>query len=356
MSSYFKLTVIVMLVIAVSGCGKKEAIETEGYVDTITNVEFFTVLPTKFEENITLPIVVLPYKEVNLGMTNGGRVVKINVDKGDRVKNGQVLLETDDTVFKAAYDISMASLEYQKGEFARAERLLKDGSITEAAFDAAKLGLAQAQSNYDMTRKNYADATLEAPFSGIVTMRDVEIGDILSPGMPAFRIIDMRRVKVQAGLPEKYITDFEVGNKVFIKIDAIKDREFEGTINYIAPEASPEVRTFLAEMIVDNSDDSIRAGVMGNAQIIRNVHENALMIPINALTETQKGHVVFVLKEGNVAEERLVDVLGGNDLMVRAEGLSAGERIITKGNYDLIDGEKVNVTGEYTYAGGEEGL
>ena len=76
---------------------------------------------------------------------------------------------------------------------------------------------------------------------------------------------------------------------------------------------------------------------------------------INAIIETQKGNVVFVLKDGDVVEERFVDVLGGNDFMVQVEGLSFGEKIITKGNYDLIDGEKVNVTGEYKYVSGEEG-
>ena len=353
----FMVLIFAMLSLAIGGCGQKDTSdsETDVYNEKITNVEYMKVEPTTFEENISLPIVVLPNKEIDLGMTNGGRVTKIYIDKGDNVKKGQVLLETDDTILKASHEIAKASLEYQENEFARNEKLLEDGSIAEVQFDSAKLALAQARSTYEITKKNYENATLEAPFSGIVTTKNIEVGDILAPGTPAFRIIDTKAVKVQAGIPEKYIVDFEQGNKVKITIDSIPGREFEGMINYIAPEASPAVRTFLAEMVVDNSDGSIRTGVMGNARIVRNVYKNALMVPMNAITETQKGHMVFVLKDGDIVEERNLKVLGGDDLMVQVEGIFEGEKIITKGNYDLIDGEKVNVTGEYNYISGEEG-
>ena len=347
-----KLLVLTVLLIVTIGCGKNNAAKTEVYVEQVTNVEYYSVQPTKFEENIKLPIIFLPYKEVNLGMTNGGRVTVLHVDKGDRVKKGQLLLETDDIIIKASYEMAKSTYEWQQNEFVRSKKLFEDKSISEVDFDAARHALAQAKSSCEMAQKNYDDATLEAPFSGIVTIRNVEVGDILAPGSPAFRIIDMSRVKVQAGIPEKYIVDFEMGSKVTMTIDAIPDRKFEGTINYISPESNPDVRTFLAEMVVDNSEGLIRAGVMGNAQIIRKVHENALMIPLNALIETQRGSIVFVLKEGNVVEERFIETLGGNDLMIQVTGLKSGEKIIAKGQYDLIDGERVNVTGEYKIESG----
>jgi multidrug efflux pump subunit AcrA (membrane-fusion protein) len=123
---------------------------------------------------------------------------------------------------------------------------------------------------------------------------------------------------------------------------------FKGVINFISPEADSRVRTFLAEIIVNNNIGLIRAGIMGNAKILRNVHKDAIMIPINTLIETQNGRIVFVLKEGNVVEERKIEMMEGTDLMVQVKGLSAGEKIISKGQYDLINGEQVNVTGEYS--------
>ncbi|MFC1694462.1 efflux RND transporter periplasmic adaptor subunit, partial [Candidatus Latescibacterota bacterium] len=220
-NSIRNLFVIVFLLIAAMGCGKKEASESETDFTKVTNVEIYTVTASSFEDYISLPVVVMPNREVNLGLVGGGKVTRILVDKGDRVKKDMILLETDDTLLSASYDQARASLEYQKKEFARSEKLYSDGSISTAAYDAAELQFASAQSSYDMAKKQYEDAKLKAPFSGVVTMRNVEVGAILGPGTPAFRIIDVSKVKVQAGIPEKYIAEFKVGNMVTISFDAL---------------------------------------------------------------------------------------------------------------------------------------
>lgn len=342
-----------ILIVAFAGCGGGDSADTESFVERVTNVEYFTITPSTFENTITLPVIVLPYREVNLGVTNGGRVTEIMADKGDKVAKDSVLLETDDTILRATYESAKAAWEYQQKEFKRNQRLFADGSIAEAQLDAASLAHANARAQYEMAKKNYEEATLKAPFSGIVTMRNAEIGDMLSPGAPAFRIIDMSKVKIQAGIPEKHINGFKEGNKVSINIDALPGKTFEGRINYISPEASTGVRTFLAEMVVDNSDNILHAGVMGNASILLNVTEDAIMIPLNSLIETQHGRIVFVLNDDNTVSERKVELLNASDIMIQVTGLSAGEKIITKGQYDLIDGEQVNVTGEYSESGGE---
>ncbi|MBN1292747.1 MAG: efflux RND transporter periplasmic adaptor subunit [Candidatus Latescibacteria bacterium] len=350
---------VVLLLILSAGCGKESQqanintdsavnIETETNFTKVTNVEIYTVVSSSFEDYITLPVVVKPNKEVNLGLTSGGKVTKIYVDKGDRVSNGMTLLETDDVLLKAVYDQAKANLDYQKTEFERSTKLLNDGTITEAQYDGAKLQLATAQSSFDMAKKQFEDSTLKAPFAGLVTVKNVEVGDILSPGSPAFRIIDMSQVKVQAGIPEKHIVLFKEGNTVSIRLDAIPEKVFNGRINYISPEASTSVRTFLAEINIHNSEGLIRAGTMGNAQILRQIHANAIMIPLNALVESQKGRSVFVARDDKTAEERTVQIGSANDTMIRIiNGINPGDRVIVKGQQDLVTGEKINVTGEY---------
>ncbi|MCE5252297.1 efflux RND transporter periplasmic adaptor subunit [bacterium] len=349
-----KALVLLLLVIAAAGCGKKQEADSQADPEKITNVEIFTVKPSQFRDYINLPVVVLPNKEVNLGITGGGKVVKLHADKGDRVKQNMVLLETDDVMLKAQFNVAQANLEYQEKESARSEKLFKDGSITEAVHDATKLQLSQAQSAFEISKKQLEDAVLEAPFDGVITQRHVEVGDILGPGTPAFRIIDISRVKVQAGIPEKYITDFKVGNDVEVKLDAIPGKVFRGKINYIAPEANSSVRTFQAEIVVDNREGLIRAGIMGNASILRMVYNDSLMIPINALIETQNGRIVYVARNDNTAEKRSVEMgpAGTTDVMILS-GIFSGDRVIVKGQHDLVEGEKINITGEYTAAGRE---
>jgi len=346
--------IIAALVLLAASCGRK-APETEQEARVkMTNVEIFTVSPVTFEDYIALPVVVTPYRQVNLGLTNGGRVTEIRVDKGDRVRKGQVLLETDDVILEANLHNAEATLDYQKSEFARSEKLLGEGSITQAAFDGAKLMLAQAESAFRIAKKQLDEAVLTAPFDGTVTMRNVEVGDLLGPGSPAFRIIDLSRVKIQAGIPEKYISDFSTGNSVAVEFDAIPGRRFEGTIDFISPEANTEVRTFLAEIVVRNRDGIIKPGIMGDARLLRKVHENAVMVPINAVIETQEGRSLYVAGSGDTAEKRTVVIGGANDTMFMiTDGVRAGDRVVTKGQHDLVDGESLNITGTYASESGE---
>ncbi|MCD6307517.1 MAG: efflux RND transporter periplasmic adaptor subunit [Candidatus Latescibacteria bacterium] len=347
--------IIAVLVLLAASCNGRKTPETGKEVTVkTTNVEIFTVSPSTFEEYIALPVVVMPYRQVNLGLTNGGRVTEIRADKGDSVKKGQVLLKTDDVILQANLHNAGATLGYQKNEYARSEKLLGEGSITQAAFDGAKLQLAQAESAFRIAKKQLDEAVLAAPFDGTVTMRNVEVGDLLGPGSPAFRIIDVSRVKIQAGIPERYISDFDTGNNVTVKFDAVPGRRFEGTINFISPEANTSVRTFLAEIVVRNSDRILKPGIMGDARLLRKIHENAIMVPINAVIETQEGRSLYVAGSGDKAEKRNVVIGGANDTMFMiTEGVRAGDRVVTKGQHNLVDGESLNIAGAYSDDNGE---
>jgi len=336
------------LVLLAYGCGGGKANESQVPEEKITNVEIFATKRTNFKEYLNLPVVVTAYKEANIGLTAGGKITKINADKGDFVRQGQTLLETDNEQIKAALSAAEANLEYQKSDFERNKKLLDEGSIPQASFDASKLALAQAKASYDQAKKQMEDSVLKAPFDGTITSRIVEMGEILSPGSPAFRLIDVSRVKVQAGIPEKNITEFKKGNTVSIQLDALPGKEFEGRINYIAPEATTTVRTFLCEIIVENRSGLIKAGTMGNARIEESTYSDVLVVPLNALIDTHEGRMVFVAKNDTIAESRIVTTDGSNgDMIVVNSGINEGEEIITRGQRDVVNGERIKITGEY---------
>jgi RND family efflux transporter MFP subunit len=320
----------------------------------VTNVEVYTVAPSAYVEYLTLPVIVNPWRESSVGLVQGGQVKKINVDKGSRVREGQVLLETDTETLGANLKMAEANLAYQKNEFMRNQKLFDSGSITEAVFDVSKLQLAQAQSAHDIARKQFEDATLEAPFDGVITERLVEVGNILGPGTPAFRIIQIDRLKVQAGIPEKQITDFKPGNSVNIMFDALPGRKFTGQITYIAPEASTQTRTFVTEIAVNNAHGDIRAGIMGNARIQQRSYGNALLIPLDALIETQQGRKAFIVREDSLATERKITLQSSAaDMVMVTSGIMPGDKVITKGQHNLADGDRVKITGEYVGAVGK---
>jgi len=345
-----KYLVIGMLAtpVLLAGCAKGGGQTVEVRNGKVTNVEVFPAKTGVFTEYITLPVAVNPWREANIGLIQGGRVDKIEVDKGSRVRAGQLLLSTDTETLRANLRIAEANLEYQKSEFGRNSKLHETGSVSDAVFDAAKLQLAQAQSAFEIAGKQLEDATLEAPFDGVITERLVEAGNILGPGAPAFRLIDISRVRVRAGIPEKFIGDFRAGANVTIMFDAIPGRDFKGRINYLAPEADTATRTFMAEIVVDNSGALIRSGIMGNARIQRKILDNALIVPLDALIETQEGRKLFVAVQDTLASERAVTIgSSSGEMIMVTSGIEEGDKVITKGQHFLADGERVKITGEY---------
>jgi RND family efflux transporter MFP subunit len=352
MLKYLGTAALAALVLATGCKDPKSAADTK--LEKITNVETYTVSPSTFKEFISLPVVVSPFKEANLGLITGGKITRIYTDKGERVTQGKVLLETDNVLLKAALDAAKANLEYQKNEFDRNTRLFKEGSITQAVFDASSLQLSNTQSAFDIAKKQFDNSILIAPFDGVITAKNIEVGDIIGPGVPAFRMIDVSRVKVQAGIPEKYITDFKLGNQVAIRFDAMPGKEFNGNISYIAPEASSSIRTFLAEMIVDNRQGLIKAGIMGNADILKKAYGNALSIPLNAVVQTQKGRIVYVVKTDSTVEERDIEIGPVGDLFIKIDkGLTKGDRVVVKGQQQIAAGEKVKIVSDDSTQGGE---
>ncbi len=330
-----------------SGCSSGDA-GNPAPPGRVTNVEVYPVVPRTFVEHFSVPATVVPRRQVDLSMVGGGRVTAVQVDKGDRVEAGQTLLQTDTTSLQAAFDLAAANLEFQTGEFERASRLYEAGSINQSAFAAARLALAQARSERDIARQRLKDATLEAPFTGMITQRHVELGDVLGPGAPAFRLIDADRVKVQVGIPERLVGDFRIGNTVSIELDALPGEVLSGRLEYLAPEASPGVRTFLAEMLLDNHNGMVRSGLMGQARIQRRTFSDALLVPLDALIEGQDGRQLFVVRHDTLAVQRAIDIAATDaGMMVVRRGIDIGDRVVTKGQHELVDGDRVRVTGEY---------
>jgi RND family efflux transporter MFP subunit len=120
---------------------------------------------------------------------------------------------------------------------------------------------------------------------------------------------------------------------------------------FLSPEADPAVRTFQAEILVENRDGSLMAGLLGNARLLRRSFENAVVIPLNAVIEGQTGRNAYVVENG-LASRRDIELGGISGEYTRViSGINPGEALIVSGQFSVVDGERVNVTGEITIDG-----
>jgi len=210
---------------------------------------------------------------------------------------------------------------------------------------AAKAALAQykgAEAAERLAKKSYDDTFLKTPIAGRLAQRFVTLGLMVSPGMKVATVVDDAKMKLKVGVPEEEVSLIEVGNRVKIDVDAVPGKEFDGRLTSVALKADPMTRTFQVEIeMVNDEARSLKSGMFARADIKRELEKESLVVPSNAVIESN-GSSVFVVKDSIVTLRHVVLGLRNDSLVHIASGLSAGELVVSFGQQNLRSGTRVS--------------
>ena len=323
--------------------------QAEGFTRVI-NVEVSEVRPEVFLEQIRLTGVALADQDVLVAAEESGVVEEILVDKGQRVTAGEPILRIDDDVLQAQVAQARAQAELAQQTWERRKRLWEEDRVgSEIAYLEARFAAEQTAANLEGLEARLARTTIRAPFDGVLDERRVEVGSMVSPGETVARVVALSRVKVAAGVPERYAPDVRPGGRATVFFDVLPGEEFPATIDYVGASVSPQNRTFPIEIAMANPRLQVKPEMVANVLVDRRTVEDAVVVPQDALVRVEDGYVVFVAEdgpEGMVARERTV-VLGPsqNNRVVIEDGLDAGDRLIVVGQRSVAEGDRLNVVG-----------
>ena len=336
-----KIIFVILASVLFISCGSNEEnIEKKEKLPTIRTQ---TIEVQSFTEAYNIIGVVKPYDEATLSSEEGGLITYLRVDKGDGVRRGQVIARLKKDVDYASYQQSLAQLELARINFERMESLYLDDVTTEAEYTNAKLNLEIAEKTVDVYERRLSKGYVRSPISGVIDAKYMFKGEVSSPGAPIVKVVDVSRVKVSAGIPERYINDITKGSKVIITFDILPGEKYEGTINYVSPTLSPINRTFEIEIVLNNSERKLKPEMSANVQVTRFNVDNAVVLPQDLVVDFGEEKYVFVL-ENNVAKKRIVTLGGrnGNNILIES-GLNPGDKLIYEGFQSLVDGDKVKI-------------
>lgn len=322
---------------------RRAAQPAQAQAERLTNVKVQILEPVTIQDTVQLSGGVEPWEDVTLSAETAGKIEWLGVEEGDRVVEKQELVKIDTVAIRAKLDQAVARHRLAGQELERQQGMSKEGITSPQALDRAVADRAVAAADLRATRILLDKSEVYAELDGIVDTVFKERGEYIEVGKALVRIVQVDRVKVNVGLPERDTPLINKGDAVEVTLDAFPGRTFNGTLFRIATTAEPTTRTFIAEIQIDNPDGLLRPGMIARAKLVRRTFIDALVIPIFAVITLDDQRFVFV-EEGGVARVRPVEigVFQGASVQVVA-GLEAGDRLIVVGQRDLLDGERIIV-------------
>lgn len=286
-----------------------------------------------------------PRAESQVVAKTSGVALQVLVEEGDVVRAGQVLarLDPDRAALQAAQ--SAAQMRKLEANFRRSQQLAEQQLVSAADFDQLRYDLENARAANRLANLELSYASVKAPISGVIAQRSIKPGNFVQINTPIFRIVDNSRLEATLNVPERELATLEAGQPVKLQVDALPGRTFDGTVDRVAPVVDAGSGTFRVIAAFDGVD-LLQPGMFGRIRIDYDQRADALVIPRAALLEGETDSAVYVVRDGKAV--RVPVKLGYIDGAYAevADGLEAGERVVTAGKVALRDGSAVQVIGD----------
>ncbi len=270
-----------------------------------------------------------------------GEVVQVLVNEGDWAERGQILARLDGERLRLEMLAAAANLEQVRKELQRYTDLAERGLVSIAMFEGLKYDVDALQATYNLRKLNYSYSQIRAPISGIVSSRDIKLGQNIDANYPAFRITDPAKLVAYLQIPQAELAKFSAGQKASLQVDSTPETVFSATIARISPTIDSRNGTFRATAFIDNHDGILVPGMFARFRIFYEKHENVLTIPIEAIVVEDDETSVYVVSDGNVTR-RIVEIgISAGKQVEILSGIEADEEIVVVGQSGLRDGSKV---------------
>jgi cobalt-zinc-cadmium efflux system membrane fusion protein len=329
-------------------------------------------------------------RQAHIRPLSRGRIEKVYVRAGDRVRAGQPLVAYDNIELgelvseyasaKATLDKANAEAEVSKRSVERAQKLIELGAVTKAEYEKrdaeyksalATINIQQAQvamveqkmRRFGMTnaeidkldaraarQHDLPHTILRAPFNGVVMQSEVAEGEAVDTERELFTIADISTVWVQGDVYEKDIAAIRQGQQVKVTVNAYPGETFTGRITYLSDVLDPQTRTAKVRCEVANPRGLLKLEMFATIQIPTGVQRETLMIPAAAVQQVDNESIVFVKVDENKFEKREVELGAQSDGWVEVrDGLKEGEKVVTAGAFMLKSHLKKEEFGEHEH-------
>jgi RND family efflux transporter MFP subunit len=333
------------VVVAASACAPAAAKTINAADSTAVPVVAHPVSLSSRAWSTTASGIVQANTTVDVAFQVPGKVATVGPDEGQSVRAGQPIASVDPTEFRLAVEQAAAQFERASHDRDRNQPLLASGGIAPADMEHLEIGARQSAAAADLARKHLADTRLDAPMSGIVARRAIEVGATVAPGQAVYTIVALDPVRVRLGVPEGDVGHITEGAAATVRIPAL-DTSFAGRVTLIGVAADAATRSYTVEVSVPNPARKLRAGMVAEATISTRETTSAMMVPAPAVVHdggVNGTTIVYVLDRdaARVHARRVTTGAARGDSLEITSGVAAGDQIVVAGQQRLRDGTRV---------------
>ena len=352
-----------------AGTGCEKVLGGNGSTANLPPVSTARAEQRTIEENIIVSGFVKPETATEIKSEINGRIVRINVENGDNVKAGDLLLEIDPSTYQTEVDAAerterQRELDVEKSErdMLRIKGLYENDFATEqdyldsvTTFETAKLQLEVVRATLANAREELAKTQIRAPHDGMVSDLDVYVGNVISgagsfsDGTTLMKVNDMRNLRVEADLNEIEANKISLDSEAHLTFDSLPDTTFDGKVDYLSAfgvqdSATSTLYKFPVRVKFQAGKKLVRPGISSNISILVARAENAVSVPASAVFIEDDARFVFVKLGEHRFERRKVEIgIGNLNFIEIKKGVSVGEEVATTrpSQAEIVGGEKL---------------
>ncbi len=308
-----------------------------------TIVEINELKQEIFEHYIEVQGTVEANQNITISPQAVGTITNIFVREGQQVRKGQVLAQIDDAIMKSSIEELKTSWELANIIYKKQKNLWDQEIGTEIQYLTAKNHKEGLERKLKTLEEQTDKSKIRATISGTIDEVIIKVGESVSPGYPAFRIINGRDLSLKAHLSEAYIPYIKRGDNVKLYFSAL-DRELEAKVSVVGQSIHPVDRTFTVEVKLPN-DPMFKPNMYGQVSINDRNFKDAIVIPMNIVQKSEKGEFVYIAEQAEdkwVSRRKIITTGLNYDGRIEVkEGLQAGDKLILLGGNNLSEGQAI---------------
>jgi len=283
-------------------------------------------------------------KNVMISSNTGGVLMSVLITEGQYVSRGQAIAVVNSDILQSNIREVEGALELANSVFERQQRLWMEQQIgTELQYLQAKNNKESLEKKLETLQVQLGDATVRSSISGLVDEVWAKQGEMIGPGNPIARIVNLDRVQVEAEIPEKFIANFKKGDKVEVYFPSLKLSR-TASIKAVGQVINPGNRTFKVEVDMTNSDGMLKPYMLATLKLMEYESSDKVIIPTKLVQDGSKGSFVFSVTAENTVEKKWIVIGESYDGESEAlEGLNGSENLIDLGFRDVLEGATVDV-------------